>query len=92
MLWRKLGSGGGRAGHGCDGGTSLAAECGTNNCVSEWELIQLSFPYNVVMDLSQRCKTNMIEEEARREEGEEEDQLGFGALIEYNTIQYYTIQ
>ena len=79
MLWRKPRSSRGRAGHGCDGGTSLAAECGTNMCgtnicLGEWELIQPSFPFNAIMDSSQLCKI------CDRGEGEE-DQVGFRALI-----------
>ena len=57
MLWRKPRSGGGRAGHWCDGGASLAVECGTNMCgtnicLGELELIQPFFPYNAIMDPS----------------------------------------
>ena len=69
----------------CNGGTSLAEECGTNICgtnicVGEWELIQPSFPYNTVMDSSWRCKICDRGGEKGRGKGEE-DQLGFGALI-----------
>ena len=67
----------GRARHGCDGGTSLVVECGTNMCGTnicfcEWELIQPSFPYNAVMDLSWWCKICDRGGKGRRREGEED--------------------
>ena len=56
MFQRKPSSGVGRAGHVCNSGAGMVAECGTNICVGEWELIQPSSPYNAVMDLSWRCE------------------------------------
>ena len=44
--------------------------------MGESELIQPSFPYNAVIDLSQQCKIC--------DRGGEEDQVGFGALILYS--------
>ena len=82
MVQRKPGSGGGRAGHRCNGGTSLAAEygtnmCGTNICLGKWELIRPSFPSNTIMDSSWRCKIcDRVGEKGR--EGEKVTRSGLG--------------